>query len=125
MKTFIDSLCERWVKGPFAKITVERVVFNDIDTALEFGRKHADEGRCVSYSSDFSRARIQGPVHTIADGLFRGSFPPLGRRERLYIVTVRPTPLWQESDDVKAKRAKEKAKAKAAQQREYHRKQGA
>ena len=104
MNSFLPNLSEEWVKGPIAKTTARRSVFGKIDDALAFGKKHGDDGRMVAYSVEWLRSAT--------------------RRIANYVVTVRPTPLWAESDEVRADRAREEDDKKTAQQREFFRAQG-
>ena len=105
MKSFLPSLSEEWVKGPIAKTTARRDVFASIEDALSFGRKHADDGRSVAYSVDWLASAT--------------------RRIARFVVTVRPTPAWAETDEVRAERARKQHEIKKAQEREFFRSQGA
>lgn len=105
MKSFLPHLSEEWVKGPIARTTVRRDVFGKIEDALAFGKKHANDGRTVAYSVEWLRSAT--------------------RRITRFIVTVRPTPAWAETDEVRAERARKQHEIKKAQEREFFRSQGA
>jgi len=120
MNRILDVI--EWVKGPIARTTARRHSFRTIDAALAFGSGQADNGRKVTYSSEFLAVLAHGPRQTVLGRLLPR--PTVGGT-RFYVVTVRPMPVWEESEDVKAKRAKEKDEAKKAQEREFYRAQGA
>lgn len=119
MNAILNSV--EWVKGAIARTTANRTVFRTAGAALDFGKKHADEGRQVTYSSEWLATIAHGPAYKVND---RISLRPCGPRARLFVVTVRPTPAWEESDDVRAARARTQAEAKEAKEREFFRSQG-
>ena len=119
MNRILDVI--EWVKGPIARTTARRHSFRTIGAALAFGSGQKDAGRTVAYSSERLRVRLQGPVQLIADRL---SPPPMGRLARFYVVTVRPMAAWEECDEIRAERARAKADAEKAKEREFYRSQG-
>ena len=119
MNRILDVI--EWVKGPIARTTARRHSFRTIDAALAFGAGYADNGRKVAYSSEFLAVLAQGPRQTVMGRLM--SLPAVSR-VRFYVVTIRPMPIWEESEEIKAQKAKEKDKAKKAQEREFFRAQG-
>jgi len=120
MNRILDAI--EWVKGPIARTTARRHSFRTIEEALAFGSNQADAGRKVAYSSERLAVAVQGPRQADAMGILTRRH--VAERARFFVVTVRPMPVWEESDDVRAARARSADEAKKAKEREFFRAQG-
>jgi hypothetical protein len=81
-----------WVKGRVAKTTARRTMFTNVEAALAWGKRHADNGRRVAYSSEILAAPCHGPIHEVGH---RRMPRPTGPKTRYFVVTVRPRPEWE------------------------------
>ena len=120
MNRILDAI--EWVKGPIARTTARRHSFRTIEEALAFGSNQADAGRKVAYSCENLAVEVSGPRQVDVMGILARR--SVAKRVSFFVVTVRPTPIWEESEDRQAARARTKADAEEAQEMEFFRQQG-
>jgi hypothetical protein len=111
-----------WVRGAMAETTARRHSFRTIEDALAFGSNQADAGRKVAYSCENLAVAISGPRQADVMGILARR--PVAERVSFFVVTVRPTPIWEESEDRQAARARTQADAEEARELEFYRQQG-